>query len=525
MPAVLIADKVADGAATLLRREGFDVDVRTGRDEQAILMDIADYDAMIVRSGTQVTRRIVEAGTRLKVIGRAGVGVDNIDCAAATERGIVVMNTPLGNVVSAAEHTVAMLLALARDIPAAHDELRAGTWNRSAHTGVEVEGKTLGIVGLGKIGQHVSRACKALGMRVTAFDPYINPDRAREIGVELLEMDELLAAADFLTVHAPKTPETAGLIGTEELARMKPTARLVNVARGGIVDEDALARALRDGTIAGAAVDVFSTEPVAPDNPLLRAPNVVLTPHLGASTMEAQSKVAEAIARQIITFFRDGVIQNAVNLNVWLEPEMSAYGVLAETLGSLAVQLLGREAVRRVKVCCRGRIAHSNVRALAVSALAGVLRQTTETTVNLVNASAIASERGIELVEESSRQIRSYMSLLSVEVHSGDAVRRVSGTCFDDVAPRIVEIDGLDMDLRPAGIIVIMRYDDRPGMVGKFGTILGDADINIASMDVGRLDKGADAVVALTLDDPVPPDVQEALRRAVQPKEFHLVSL
>ncbi len=522
---VLIADKVSEDVGRILQEEGIQTDFKPGRAEDEILTDIGGYDAMVVRSATKVTRRIIEAADRLRVIGRAGVGVDSIDCEAATEQGVVVMNTPAGNVVSAAEHTVGMLLALARDIPAAHAEVRQGTWNRSAHTGVELEGKTLGILGLGKIGQHVARVCRALGMRVLAHDPYINPDKAGELRVRLVGFDAILGDSDFLTVHTPATPDTMGMIDAEALGKMKPGARIINVARGGIVDEGALADALRDGRLSGAAVDVYSQEPVAVDNPLLEAPNVVLTPHLGASTREAQSKVAETIAKQIVAFFKEGVIQNAVNLAVHLEPELAPYGELAEALGLLAVQMCEREAVTRVKVACHGRIAHSNVRALAVSALAGVLRPATESNVNLVNASTIAQERGIELVEESSEQIRSYESLLSVETEAGDAVRRVSGTCFDGKTPRVVEIDGLAIDLKPAGTILIMRYDDRPGMVGKFGTILGNGNINIASMDVGRVEKGADAVVALTLDDPVPDPTIAAIRDAIAPKEIHLVSL
>ena len=522
---VLIADKVSEDVSRILNEAGIETDFKPGRTEEEILTDIAGYDAMVVRSATKVTRLIIEAAERLQVVGRAGVGVDTIDCEAATDHGVVVMNTPAGNVVSAAEHTVGMLLALARNIPVAHAEVRQGEWNRSAHTGVELEGKTLGVIGLGKIGQHVARVCRALGMEVLAHDPYINPDKARELRVKLADFEEILSESDFLTVHTPATPDTLGMISADEIARMKPDARIVNVARGGIVDEQALADALEEGRIAGAAVDVYTEEPVAADNPLLDAPNIVLTPHLGASTKEAQSKVAETIAKQLVAFFKDGVIQNAVNLAVHLEPELAPYGELAEALGLLAVQLHERQAVTRVRVSCQGRIAQSNTRALVVSALAGVLRPTTESNVNLVNASGIAEERGIELVEESSQQVRSYESLLCVEAEAGGRTRRVCGTCFDGKNPRVVEIDGLAIDLRPARTILIMRYDDRPGMVGKFGTILGDANINIASMDVGRVEKGADAVVALTLDDPVPEQTMGTIRQAVEPKEMHLVSL
>lgn len=525
MPKILIADALSDEATAILSRSGMLVDVKTGRSQDEILADIAEYDGLIVRSATKVTRTMLEAASRLKVVGRAGVGVDNIDLAAATERGVVVMNTPLGNIVSAAEHTLALLFALARHVPIADRELHDGEWNRKAHTGVELEGKTLGIVGLGKIGQHVARVARATGMQLVGYDPFINPKRAQEIGVELMEMDELLVASDFITLHVPKTDQTADLIDREAIGRMKPGSRLINVSRGGVVNEQDLADALTDGRLAGAALDVFAQEPLPADNPLLQAPNLILTPHLGASTEEAQSKVAEQIAEQFVAFLQDGRIQNAVNLNIHLEPELAAYGELATTLGSLAIQLIDARAVSAVHVHCRGKIAEANTRALAVCALSGVLRETCSTPVNLVNAATIAESRGIELVEERSRRSGSFTNLLEVEIRTATGRRKVGGTCFDEAKPRIVEIDDLDVDLKPADTILVMRYDDRPGMVGKFGTILGDAGVNIANMDVGRVSKGKDAIVCLTVDDPVPAELQEKLRQQVQPKELHVVSL
>jgi len=525
MTRVLVADKLADEAADILRDAGIDVDVRPGRAEEEILSDITQYDGVIVRSATTITRRIIDAGTNLRVIGRAGVGFDNIDVASAKEHGVVVMNTPLGNIISAAEHTVAMILALARNIPAAHGEVVTGVWNRSAHTGVELENKTLGIVGLGKIGQHVGRVAKALNMHVIAFDPYMNAERGRELGIELTDLEALLARSDFITLHVPKTVDTAGMIDADAIAKMKASARVVNVARGGIVDEQALADALRDGRIAGAAIDVFSYEPIAPDNPLLGAPNAILTPHLGASTIEAQTKVAEAIARQFVAFFSQNIIQNAVNLDVHLPPGLAPYARLAEVLGSIAAQLSGRQAVRTVRVAFHGRVAEGETRALAVSALSGVLQHCGATTVNLVNAEDIAASRGMDLVEERSRHSHGYLSLVRVEAVCADGGHRVSGTCFDDTTPRIVEIDGMAIDLRPADTILVMRYGDRPGMVGRFGTVLGNAGINIACMEVGRSEKGAEALVALTLDDPVPPDVRAELRDVIDPTFIEVISL
>lgn len=525
MARVLIADPLSAEATRILTAAGLDVDAKPGRGEAEIIADINQYDGLVVRSATNVTRAIIEADARLKVIGRAGVGVDNIDLDAATERGIVVMNAPLGNIVSAAEHTIAMVMALARDIPSAHAEMQEGIWNRSAHTGIELEGKTLGIIGLGKVGQHVAKVFKAGGMDVIAYDPFISAERAAEIGVSLVGLDDVLAKSDVLTLHVPKTPQTTGLIDTAALEKMKPTARLVNVARGGIVVEADLAAALAAGTIAGAAVDVFSVEPISPDNPLLQAPNIVLTPHLGASTAEAQTKVADAIARQFVAFFQTGLIQNAVNLQIALDPSLRPFAQLALTLGSLAVQLQESPRVQSVHIHCQGNIAKQDTRALSVSALSGVLQQTGHSPVNLVNASHLARVRGIELIEERSRQIKNYVSLLTVTVQTDSGRRTVSGTCFDERALRIVAIDGLEIDLKPDPHILIMKYGDRPGMVGKFGTILGDAKLNIAGMEVGRTHKGADAIVALTLDDPVPESVQQALRAAIQPHELYVVSL
>ncbi len=522
---ILIADNVSEAAEKILMDAGLLVDVKTGRTEDAITADIAHYDGIIVRSATKVTRRIIEAGTKLKVIGRAGVGVDNIDREAATAHGIVVMNTPEGNTVSAAEHTLALLLALARNVPAAAVDTKNGNWNRKKFTGIEVENKVLGIVGLGKIGQHVARGARALGMRVTAYDPYISAERAEQLNVQLCDLDQILKESDFVTLHVPKTAATVDLIDAAALKKMKPSARIINVARGGIVNEADLAAALEAGTIAGAAIDVFSTEPITADNPLLKAPNIILTPHLGASTIEAQEKVAEGIARQFATFFEIGMIQNAVNVEIMLSPELSNYGILARLLGSLAVQMLPPERVLEVKVTSQGSIAKLDTRAVAVSGLSGVLARIAETDVNLVNASQTAHDRGIELKEERSRKIRNYANLITLEVITEKRSRSVSGTCFDDKQPRIVMIDNMEIDLKPAENILVMRYQDRPGMVGKFGSILGEAGINIARMEVGRVQKGAEALVALTLDDPVPEEIKNKLAEAVQPSEIFLVSL
>ncbi len=525
-PKILIADSLSAEATAILREAGLAVDDRPGRKEAEIITDVAQYDGIIVRSATKITPAILAAATNLKVVGRAGVGVDNVDLAAATSHGVVVMNTPLGNVVSAAEHSIALIFALARNLPAAHQEMREGKWNRKDQIGVELEGKTLGVVGLGKIGQHVARVLKAAGMRVAGYDPFINPERAAELGVELLALDELLRQADFVTMHTPKTPQTSGLLNRERLALMKPTARLINVARGGIVDAAALIEALEAGRLAGAALDVFDEEPLPADSPLRKARNLILTPHLGASTAEAQTKVAEAVARQFVAYFKQGLVQNAVNLELALEPELAPYARLARLLGALAAQLAGGSPAKGVRVLCQGGVAKQNTRGLAVSALQGVLQATATTRVNLVNASQVAASRGIELVEERSRQVRDYLNLISVELKtSAGTACRVRGTCFEDRQPRITGIDDFELDLKPAAHVLIMKYADRPGMVGRFGTILGEAKVNIAGMDVGRIEKGHEAIVALTLDDPVPAAALEAIRAAVAPSASHCVCL
>jgi len=511
MTKVLVADSLSEVGVGILRDAGLEVDVNTGRSEDELVELIKPYDALIVRSATKVTPRVIEAADNLKVVGRAGVGVDNVDVAAASSRGVIVMNTPLGNITSAAEHALALLLTLARNVAAADCSMKAGAWDKKKFTGVELSDKLLGVIGMGKIGQIVTRGALGVGMKVIAHDPFLPERRARELGVEMVDFDELLRRADFVTVHTPLTDQTRGLLNEAAFKKMKPTARLINCARGGIVDEAALVQALKNGEIAGAAVDVYAQEPLAADSPLRAAPNIILTPHLGASTAEAQVKVAEAIARQIAAFFNEGKIQHALNLSVTLTPEIKPYADLAATLGRLLSQMLGR-APQRLTCAARGKIAGGDTHALSVAALQGLLSSWHDQAVNLVNAPLIAEERGIVVTEEKSLESQDYTSFTRLKVETAEGVHSAAGTVFEGREPRIVEIDGFAVDLKPAGNMLVMFYADKPGMVGKFGTVLGNAGINIAGMDVGRKEKRGRACVALSLDDPVPPDVLEEIR-------------
>jgi len=524
MAKVLVADPLSEAGIRILSEGGVGADVLTGRSEDELCEVIGSYDALIVRSATKVTARLIEAAHALKVIGRAGVGVDNVDVQAASRRGILVMNTPLGNINSAAEHAMALLMALARNIPAADRSMKQGRWEKKKFTGVELRDKVLGVVGMGKVGQIVARAAQGIGMKVAAHDPFLPERRAAELGVQMLSLEELLTRADFVTIHTPLTEKTRHLLDEGALARMKPSARLINCARGGIVDEEALARALNQGRIAGAALDVFEREPLPADSPLRRAPNIILTPHLGASTEEAQVKVAQAIARQIVAFFRENRIQNAVNLEVTLPPELEAFARLAETLGRLLSQILPGPP-QKLTCSVQGRLAEEDTRALAVFALQGLLAGWHDQPVNPINAPLVAEERGIQVTEQKSLQSPDYANLVRLVVHTAGSRHEAAGTVFEGRQQRIVEIDGFTLDLKPEGTLLVMFYPDRPGMVGRFGTILGDAGINIAGMDVGRKERRGRACVALSVDDPVPPQVMERIRAATGTGEAYLVNL
>ncbi len=520
MPKVLIAEPLAEAGVELLRAR-YEVDARAGMTHAELLAAIADADALVVRSATRVDAEVLEAARRLKVVGRAGIGLDNVDVAAATRLGILVANAPQSNVISAAEHTVALILAQARNIPQAHAALRAGRWERGRFQGAELYGKTLGVVGLGRVGTLVAQRLGAFGMRLVAYDPFVSRDRAAQLGVELVSLAEVLARADVLTVHLPKTAQTVGLVGERELAAMKPGARLVNTARGGIVDELALAKAVESGHLAGAALDVFAEEPTIA-SPLFGLDSVVVTPHLGASTAEAQDKAGVTIAEQIILALSGQFVPNAVNVDAGPVPDaLRPFLALAEKLGHIYTALAG--GVRAagpgtgpvggggpLTVHFVGKLAEHDTRILTLAALRGVLAPVVHEPVTFVNAPLLAAERGVEVTETKTTQSRDWVNLVAL---SGQGPRGPVGVAGTTVGPRdaerLVSVNGIDVDLAPSAHMAFLFYSDRPGVIGKVGTIVGAAGVNIASMQVGRRRQGGEALMVLTVDAGLPAGVLE----------------
>jgi D-3-phosphoglycerate dehydrogenase / 2-oxoglutarate reductase len=521
---VLVAETIAEGGLDRLR-SAVTVDVKTDLSRSQLLDIIASYDALIVRSQTQADAELIERGSNLKVIGRAGIGLDNVDVDAATRHGIVVVNAPQSNVLSAAEHTIALMLAQARNIPAADASVRAGRWERGRFEGVELHGKTLAIIGLGKIGTLVAQRSLALGMRVVAYDPYIAKQRAGQMGVELVSsLDDALRVADFVTIHLPKTAETAALIGTRELGVMKPTARLVNTSRGGIVDEDALAAAIKGGRLGGAGLDVFSVEPPS-HSPLFELESVVVTPHLGASTEEAQSKAGEAIAEQVLLALRGELAPYAVNVEAGreLSDVVRPFLPLAEKLGRIFTALAGGH-VHQVQFSYQGSIADHDTRVLTLSALKGMFSAVMHEPVTFVNAPLLAAERGIEVTETKSSMSRDYVNAIEIASTSDGAA--VAGTLVGKRnEERLVRVLDFDVDFPPGPYMCFLRYDDRPGVIGAIGTILGRAGVNIADMRVGRQEKGGEALMCLTVDQPIEPDVLRELAEGSDAKDAKVVTL
>ncbi len=505
---VLVTDPIADAGIARLREAGHDVETAYDLADDALLAAVADANALLVRSGTEVTADVFEAAPDLVIVGRAGIGVDNIDIDAATENGVVVANAPAGNVRAAAEHTVGMAFATARSIPQAHDCLRGGEWAKGEFLGTEINNKTLGVVGFGRVGQEVAKRLGTLGMDVVAFDPYISEERAAQLGAELVEdLGACLERADFCSIHTPLTDETEHMIGGEELAELEG-GYVVNCARGGIVDESALAGAVEDGVLRGAAIDVFADEPVSPDNPLLDVDDVVVTPHLGASTEAAQENVAASIADQVIAAFEEKPVANALNapsVDESAYPTIRPYIDLAETAGKIAVQLFdGR--FERVDVEYAGDIAEEDVDLVTASALKGVF-EPLEWQVNAVNAPRIADERGIDVAETKTRRSEDFQSLVTVRVRNDGESVSVCGTQFAGDDSRIVRIDGFRVDAVPHGHMLVARNDDVPGVIGFIGTVFGEYDINIAGMFNGRETIGGKALSVYNLDDPVSDEV------------------
>ena len=526
MPRVLVTEELAASGLEAMTAAGLDVDVRLGLSPEELLDAVTGAAALVIRSATRVTAEVLEAGAELVVVGRAGIGLDNVDVDAATRRGVMVVNAPQSNVLSAAEHTLALLLAQARNVPQANRDLKAGSWNRSRWEGVELHGKTLAIIGLGRVGVLVAQRALAFGMHLVAYDPYVSADRARQLGVDLVgTVEEAVARADFLTVHLPKTPDTLGLISADLLSRAKPTLRVINTARGGIVDEAALADAVREGRIAGAALDVFAAEPTT-ESPLFELEPVVVTPHLGASTVEAQDKAGQTIAEQVVLALRGEFVPFAVNLaaseaSATVQPFMP----LAERLGRLFTSLAGG-LVDTLEISYEGQIADYDCRVLTLSVLKGILGPITDEPVSFVNAPQLAEERGLVVRETTSSSARDYVNLLELRGHTGTRSTHVAGTLYGKQdAPRIVAIDDHIVDLPPSSHMLVVRNVDTPGMIGRVGTILGEGGININELALGRGPSGDAALMAIATSTPVPATVVEQLRAqdgivAAQPIEL-----
>ena len=513
MSRILVSDPLPADIIETLRREA-EVEVVNGLNPAQLAEKVVGFDALVVRSQSKVTREVIAAGTSLKIIGRAGVGVDNIDVEAATARGVVVVNSPEGNTISAAEHTMAILLAAARHVPQAHASMRRGEWDRKSFTGSELYNKTIGVVGFGRIGREVASRAASFRMRVLAYDPFVSPEFIAEKGGEPFALDELLQRSDFVTLHMPKTAETHNLINAERLAMMKPTAFLVNCARGGIIDEEALYQALSQKKLAGAALDVYVNEPIG-DSPLLTLNNLVTTPHLAASTHEAQERVAIDVAEQVLEVLRGGAPRAAVNIP-YLPPEVMGvikpYLGLAEKMGRF-IQSLSDGAVQSVAVTYRGELAEHNTSFLTKSILKGLLSPGSPDTVNYVNAVLKAKERGISISEAKSQSCSTYSSLIELELQAGGTTHRIAGTLFNDNQPRVVDLDGYKLAVVLEGVKLITWQTDCPGVVGRVGSLLGTHDINIAEMQLGRRQAREKAVMVLGIDDEPKPDVLEAVRQ------------
>jgi len=524
MTKVLVAEKIGASGIDLLKAH-FDVDTAFDTEGFDLEARIGEYDGLLIRSATTMTADLIEKATNLKAIGRAGVGVDNVDVPAATKRGIIVANAPESNVVTAAEHTMALLLALARNVPQAHAALTLGKWERSKWSGVELEGKTLGILGFGRIGQLVAARAKGFGMRIVAFDPFVAADRYKDLGVEKAESsDGVYAEADFLTLHLPKTPDTEGWLDAEALAKCKDGVKVLNVARGPLINDDDLVAALDSGKVGGAALDVFRSEPLT-ESPYFGRPNVIVTPHLGASTAEATDRAGFQAAEQVVAALTGGAVTTAVNVPAIKAEDLEVLGPyvpLCQHLGRLAMALAEGSSVDRIDVELLGRIADRDTRPLATATLLGVLAGKTEEDVNAVNAPAVAEERGIEIVETKSASARDFENLVRITVHSGDKAERVVGTTFGRRnRPHLLEAWGQRFDVQLDEHLAVFRYGDRPGIVGLIGTAFGEAGVNIISAAVGRQgdDDGSarvggtahEAVMVLTTDAPVPREVVDQI--------------
>ncbi|MEJ2314822.1 MAG: phosphoglycerate dehydrogenase [Nitrospirota bacterium] len=511
---VLVSDNLSEKGVSILKKAGLHVDVKTGMSPEELKGVIGEYNGIVIRSATKLTADILDAAENLKVIGRAGSGLDNVDKAAASKKGIVVMNTPGGNTITTAEHTVSLMLSLARRIPQATASMKEGKWEKKKFTGVELFNKTLGVVGIGAIGSEVAKRARGLEMNVIAYDPFLSDEKARAIGVEKVSLEELFRRSDFITFHTPLTQETRNIVNRESIKLMKDGVRIINCSRGGIVNEADLYEALESGKVAGAALDVFEKEPPE-DFTLARHPNVICTPHLGAATGEAQENVAVAVAEQIVDYLLQGTIRNAVNfpsIPPDQMPTLSPYITLAERLGSFASQV-SEGGITEVSVEYRGEAADLNTEPVTIAAVKGLLTPILEETVNFVNAPFIAKERGIEVKEVKSAEAGDYQTLVSIRIRAGGAERSVSGTLFHRRNPRIVEVDGFPVEIIPEGTLLLMFNNDKPGVIGNIGAFLGNSGINIARMHFGRETAGGRAISVVSIDAPVTQEQAEEIRK------------
>ncbi|MXX11562.1 MAG: phosphoglycerate dehydrogenase [Nitrospira sp. SB0677_bin_15] len=524
---ILVSDSLSPRGVAVLEQGGFHVDVKTKLPKEQLLEEIKAYDGIVVRSGTKVTAEVIEAGSRLKIIGRAGTGLDNVDCEAATRRGIVVMNTPGGNTITTAEHTIAMLVSMSRRIPQAVVSTKAGKWEKSKFMGTELYNKTLGLVGLGQIGTYVTKLAQGLAMQVIGYDPYLSPGRARELGIQTVALDELFRRADFISVHTPLTNETRSLINAQAIRQMKDGVMIVNCARGGIIHEEDMYEALKSKKVAAAAFDVFEEEPVKPDHPLLTLDNFICTPHIGASTEEAQESVAVSIAEQFVDYFEKGVARGAVNIPS-VPPDallqLQPYLGLAERMGLFQAQLID-EGIEEVTVEYRGEVTEFSLVPLTVAVLKGLLTPILHNTVNAVNAPFIAKQRGIEVKEVKWSDAGDYTSLIRLHVKAGAQMHQLAGTLYNKKDARIVETNAYGVEVVPEGHMLLIQNVDRPGVIGTVGRILGEHGINIARMQCSRAQKGSNALLILGLDAPPPLHVQDNIKRESDIVSTRLVDL
>jgi D-3-phosphoglycerate dehydrogenase len=525
---ILVTDSLpSQGLEVFRRAPGFEVDIRVGLKPEELKDIVADCDGWVIRSGTKITAELIEAAKNLKVIGRAGVGFENVDLEAASKKGVVVMNTPGGNNVTTGEHAISLMMALARHIPQAVASVKSGRWERNKFMGVELCNKTLGVIGLGNVGRVVAERAAGLRMKVIGYDPFISSENIARMGVEPVPLEDIFKKSDFITVHVPLTPETQGLINRDAFAMMKTGTRIINCARGGIVDEKDLADAIRDGKVAGAALDVYVEEPPGPDHPLVHMDQVITTPHLGASTDEAQLNVAIAVAEQMVDFLANNVVRYAVNVPS-VSPELlevlRPYLTLAEKLGSLQVQMAGR-LPKDVHIEYGGEVTEYNVAPLTLAVLKGMLTPIMESSVNYVNAPVIARERGINIVESKSSRTSDFANYITVRVDTGRKQIEIEGVVFGNKHPRIVKVDNFYLEVVPEGYILILRNRDVPGVVGAVGTLLGKKGINIAGMALGRGEKGGNAISFIHVDNGIPKETLRELRNLPQIVSAELVKL